>query len=435
MAFSRGETGACFYMNSLLFSPLLLAALVAACKPASAGSHTEILPAGPVARHAGPAARDTVRLGGLTGTFHAVRSPRPHGEQFELSLDRGPGREERFVVGIARYGAGRPEVGRYPLALLNRENPAGRFYAAYHAKSGEASRSYVSVDGELVITASSPERVAGRFRFRGAEYSASSPRERRGSGSPSSVAPDAPTIEVVGTFTSTRLNEREMVACVGTGGPSVMVEVRDPEGRPAAFGTTIVIQEGAFRDSVDGAHPVSQLHVGAGERRPGTYQVRLYKPGYKPVVLHNVQAPPTGHPRCKYAEPTDIRQVTLTLLPNAPRVRSIIVTPPGMGLGIPGYETPMRAIVDAAPGVSQAVRWTSSDTTVATVSASGVLRSQCRRTPGQATITATSVVDPRVRGTASVTVYAMRPGDERGIAPASARAKVEACLARLGKPQ
>jgi hypothetical protein len=42
--------------------------------------------------------------------------------------------------------------------------------------------------------------------------------------------------------------------CTGTGGPSVMVEVRDPKGRPAAIGTTIVIQDGAFKDSVDGAH-------------------------------------------------------------------------------------------------------------------------------------------------------------------------------------
>jgi hypothetical protein len=325
-------------------------------------------------------------------------------------------------------------VGRYSLGLLNRENPGGRFYAAYHTTSGDTSRAYVSVEGELVITASSPERVAGRFRFRGAEYSASfPPAGRRGSGSPSSVAADAPTVEVVGTFTSTRLNEREMVACVGTGGPSVMVEVRDPQGHPAAFGTTIVIQEGAFRDSVDGTRrPMGPLHVGAGERRPGTYQVRLYKPGYKPVVLHNVRAP--GDERCKYAEPTDIRRVTLELLPNAPPVRSIIVMPPGMGLGIPGYETSMRAIVDAAPGVSQVVRRTSSDTTVATISPSGLLRSQCRRTPGEATITATSVADPRVRGTAPVTVYAMRPGDERGLAPPSARAKAEACLARLDKP-
>jgi hypothetical protein len=34
-------------------------------------------------------------------------------------------------------------------------------------------------------------------------------------------------------------------ACAGTGGPSVMVRVRDERARPAAFGTTIVIHDGA----------------------------------------------------------------------------------------------------------------------------------------------------------------------------------------------
>ena len=35
--------------------------------------------------------------------------------------------------------------------------------------------------------------------------------------------------------------------CIGTGGPSVTVEVRDPKGRPAAIGTTIVIQTAPSR--------------------------------------------------------------------------------------------------------------------------------------------------------------------------------------------
>lgn len=196
-------------------------------------------------------------------------------------------------------------------------------------------------------------------------------------------------------------------ACSGTGGPSVMVEVRDPAGRPAALGTTIVIQEGAFKDSVDGAHPVSDLHVGAGERRPGRYEVKLYKPGYKPVVLHDVMAP--GDPRCRYAEPTDVRKVTLERLSSAPAVRSVTVMPPAMGFGLADYEHQLRAFVDADSGVSSAVHWTSSDTTVATISATGLLRTKCRMTTGETIITAKAVVDERVQGHATVTVY--RPAD------------------------
>ena len=105
-----------------------------------------------------------------------------------------------------------------------------------------------------------------------------------------------------------------MYACAGTGGPSVVVRVHDERGRPAALGTTIVIQQGSFKDSIDGARAAfSDVAVGAGERRPGIYEVRLYKPGYKPVVLHDVKAP--GDTICHYATPSDIRDVTLERMP------------------------------------------------------------------------------------------------------------------------
>ena len=214
--------------------------------------------------------------------------------------------------------------------------------------------------------------------------------------------------------------------CVGTGGPSVMVEVRDPKGRPAAIGTTIVIQDGAFKDSVDGAHPHSELHVGAGERRPGRYEVRLYKPGYRAVVLRDVIA--SGDEACQYAEPSDVRKVTLELLPDAPNVRSVVVLPPGMGFGLPKLELQLRAVVDADSGVSTAVRWASSDTTVATISATGLLRSACRALTGNAVITATSLVDPHVRGQASVSV---RPPDGRGLRLEQLSPATRECVEKL----
>ena len=214
--------------------------------------------------------------------------------------------------------------------------------------------------------------------------------------------------------------------CTGTGGPSVMVEVRDPKGRPAAIGTTIVIQDGAFKDSVDGTRPRSELHVGAGERRPGRYQVRLYKPGYRPVVLHDVMAP--GDEACQYAEPSDVRKVTLELSPDAPNVRSVIVLPPSMGFGLPNLEHQLRAVVDADSGVSTAVRWTSSDTTVATISAAGLLRTACRASTGNAVITATSRMNPRVQGRASVTVWRT---DVRGLRPEQLSPATRECVEKL----
>lgn len=427
---------------------VLLLALGACTRAAPAGRAADAAPAADTAPGSGtPAAAqpsvvrhgDTVVLAGLTGDFHAVTTPEFRGgrEQFEMTLRAEGG----LHVGIARYGAGRPAPGRYPLAPLNRAEPGGRFYATVTTGGGRGAeedtvRAYVSVAGELVVTESSGERVAGSFRFTGAEYSARwPPTGHRGSGAPDRVTPGAPTVEVRGTFAAGRFRPEDMVACVGTGGPSVVVEVRDPAGRPVAVGTTIVIQEGEFRDSVPGTEAWDQLRVGAGERRPGTYEVRLYKPGYHPAVLRGVRAPPTGDPRCNYAEPTDVRRVTLRPLPDAPPVRSVVVLPPSTGLGAPGIEVPMTVVVDAAPGVSRAVRWSSSDTTAATVTPDGMVRSQCRRTAGEAVITATSVADPRARGQGRVVVSPAMPMP--GLHPPEAAAKVEACLEslrRAGRP-
>lgn len=217
----------------------------------------------------------------------------------------------------------------------------------------------------------------------------------------------------------------------------MLVEVRDHLGQPAAFGTTIVIQEGAFRDSVDGQRNFgdpfgSGLRVGAGERRVGIYDVRLYRPGYRRVTLTGVRAP--GDVRCGYAHPSDIRAVTLELLPDAPPVRAVVVST-DVGLGWPGLRARLLARVDASPGVSAALRWTSSDTTVAKLAdptdSSVVVVSQCRRKEGVATITATSVVRPQSRGTARVTVFAT-PTSSQGVT-GQPKADIEACLAQFAR--
>jgi hypothetical protein len=89
----------------------------------------------------------------------------------------------------------------------------------------------------------------------------------------------------------------------------------------------------------------------------------------------------------------------------------------------------MRAIVDAAPGISRAVRWRSIDTTVAVVSPTGVLRAQCIASMDSAVITAMSVADPQMRGEAYV--YVWPPHDPESLIPESARKPVEECLRKL----
>jgi hypothetical protein len=215
--------------------------------------------------------------------------------------------------------------------------------------------------------------------------------------------------------------------CVGTGGPSVVVEVRDAMGNRAATGATLEIRDGTFRDS--SKYSWDGLHLGAGERRPGIYDALITKPWYKSVRIHGIKAP--GDTICHYATPSDIRSVTLEVLPGAPPVRQVRVFPPLQALGVPEWPEQMSVYVDAKPGVSQAVSWSSSDTRVVKVLPTGVIIPQCRRGPGTARVIARSVADPRIQGFGIVEVDPIR--DTRGLEPREAREIADACQRRLGR--
>ncbi|HEX9939824.1 MAG TPA: Ig-like domain-containing protein, partial [Longimicrobium sp.] len=222
--------------------------------------------------------------------------------------------------------------------------------------------------------------------------------------------------------------EPGQIVCTMEGWPSVVVEVRDQDGRPAARGARLEIREGTFVDS-SRAGEWDELRLGAGNRRPGTYSVRVTRPGYHEARIESVHVP--GGP-CGALERV-VRRVTLRLRADAPAVRSVTVSPPGAGLGLPGITMEMQAWVDARPGVDTAVVWSSTDTTVARVTRNGIVTAACRNTPGEAAIVATSRAEPRVSGRGYVTVFAARTlaegrvtGGER-LPPAA-----EDCLRRLG---
>ncbi|MBA2244594.1 MAG: Ig-like domain-containing protein [Gemmatimonadetes bacterium] len=191
------------------------------------------------------------------------------------------------------------------------------------------------------------------------------------------------------------------IVCTDESWPSVVVAIRDQEGRPAALGATLVIRDGEFVDSAGPADAWSELHLGAGNRRAGTYEVRVSKPGYRDAMLSRVQVP--GGP-CGALRSVGV-QVTLELLPDAPPVRSVVVLPRSMGFGLPDLSLQLQAYVDAAAGLDTRVTWSSSDTTVAVVSPTGVVTSKCRTVTGSSVITATSVADPARQGFGYVAVY------------------------------
>jgi uncharacterized protein YjdB len=93
----------------------------------------------------------------------------------------------------------------------------------------------------------------------------------------------------------------------------------------------------------------------------------------------------------------------------APAVRSVTVSPPSAILK-PGDTQGFVANVDADAGVARTVTWSSSNTAIATVAATGVVTAV---SPGAATITATRTANTSVSGAAALTVRYADSGDDQ----------------------
>ena len=93
--------------------------------------------------------------------------------------------------------------------------------------------------------------------------------------------------------------------------------------------------------------------------------------------------------------------ISLTVT-NPVTVSSVTISPSALNLDLNGTKTStLTATVNGTNNPSQSVTWTSSNTSVATVTSGGFVTGIAT---GNATITATSVQDPSVSGTCSVTV-------------------------------
>jgi alpha-amylase len=91
-------------------------------------------------------------------------------------------------------------------------------------------------------------------------------------------------------------------------------------------------------------------------------------------------------------------------------VLRVTVTPHSLTIAV-GATRQFAAVVDAAPAIAnRRVTWTSSDTTVVTIDATGLVRSIG---PGTASIIAASVSDPTVRDEAVVVSTNASPGKNR----------------------
>ncbi len=98
------------------------------------------------------------------------------------------------------------------------------------------------------------------------------------------------------------------------------------------------------------------------------------------------------------ADPRAKAELLLTVLP----ARRVLVSPAALALGVQQQAT-LTASVTLEPGLSTAVNWTTSDPSVAAVSAAGIVTGY---DIGVAVITATSLADPTKSGTSVVSVSA-----------------------------
>lgn len=174
--------------------------------------------------------------------------------------------------------------------------------------------------------------------------------------------------------------------------PGIDLVVRDGLGRGMALGDTVITYHDADSLQTIG---FDTLHAFAGFGMPGTYSVRVKRPYYLEAVASNVSvaAAQCGGPATVQVP------VTLQLAPGAPALRSIAVFGGGF-LAAPGATTRVVARFDADPSVPTTVQWRLSDSSVATVDASGLLTARCTTKILTDTVTAVATADTTVRGRA-----------------------------------
>lgn len=200
--------------------------------------------------------------------------------------------------------------------------------------------------------------------------------------------------------------------CPAIGKFSVIAEVVDSDGRPAAVGATVTISKPGLTASERGfSHPLL-VHVLA-RNAGGSFDVRVTKPWHEEARISEVFVPEGP---CGVIEPNTVR-VTISELPDAPPVRQVVLPPYDYGFGIVACGSPSEvagyALTDG--DASGEIVWESRDAAVVTVEAKETgpegynvarLTVPCdARLPSSAYVIGMSKADPSVRDSIEVFVH------------------------------
>ena len=196
---------------------------------------------------------------------------------------------------------------------------------------------------------------------------------------------------------------RPPTVCARGGVPAVAAHIRTEDGAPAAAGARVIVDDRdtswstPFRDAV--------IIFADGYYAKRRVTVRVEKPWYHTVIVPDVRLQTD---RCGLVATTRV-PVQLKLLPDAPAIRSLYVGRRGL-FASGRFRSRLGAVLDAVPGVSDSVTWSSSDTTVAVVDAQGVMTTLCRKTYREAFIRATLVADTTIRDSLVMGAGPSQPG-------------------------
>lgn len=90
----------------------------------------------------------------------------PEVHEFFALFSEGVGSSEGQMISLTRISAERPDVGSYSVIAPQQEQPGTSDWSArYQATRGDSIAQFTTIGGELEITASSAERIEGRFTF------------------------------------------------------------------------------------------------------------------------------------------------------------------------------------------------------------------------------------------------------------------------------
>jgi hypothetical protein len=189
--------------------------------------------------------------------------------------------------------------------------------------------------------------------------------------------------------------------CARPGIASIEARVRNQFGAGTAIGATAFARRGTYELSAEGFADSVSIFLEDGRNETGVFELFVSKPFHQSVDIRPVFVPGD---ECGVITPKAV-DVTLALLPGAPPVRQVFLSPYAPHMGCTNTRT-IRVHVEADDSVSKNVLWLSRDTAVAKVSDAQL---SCGGRQGTTYVLALAEADPSVRDSLRVSNSVAQP--------------------------